>query len=253
MFSSMRAWSRGSRGNAYAFEHINFTGRFAALNVGGGFSSAWWSYFGDGFNDRVSSSLIVARGPRQSETEVPLRNNIASQFTSLFDAKTAGQPVSRNGDPRVYGTFFPSYDSGKVFATVEQNLKVKVRIPLKIEMPDPFADIDLGTFRWSDYSANVRYDILFFVSRDGVLHGNAWWSHVWVEAGPFSQRVHDELAPTLHGAKRDLTAAIESALALFARRRFSDVYLLPGPPPDMNQAGFTAQHDDDVTLVVVAR
>ncbi|HEY1145063.1 MAG TPA: hypothetical protein VGE84_01860 [Allosphingosinicella sp.] len=43
MFSSMRAWSSGHRGNAYAFEHIDFSGRFAALNVGGAFSSSWWS------------------------------------------------------------------------------------------------------------------------------------------------------------------------------------------------------------------
>jgi hypothetical protein len=63
-FSSMRAWAAGHRGNVYAFEHINFDGAFAALNVGGGFSSAWWSYFGDDFNDKVSSSLIVARASK---------------------------------------------------------------------------------------------------------------------------------------------------------------------------------------------
>jgi hypothetical protein len=253
MFSSMRTWTNGHRGNAYAFEHINFAGRFAALNVGGAFTSSWWSYFGGAFNDKVSSSLIVAREPQQVETEVALRSLIVSQFSSLFDARVADKPVSRDGDPRVYATFFPSYDSGKVFATIDQNLKVQVRIPIKIEMPDPFGDIDLGSFRWSDYAANVRYDILFFVSSDGVLHGNAWWSHVWVEAGPFSQKVHDELAPSLHGAKGDLTSAFESAMALVARRKFSAVYLLPGPVPDMSQAGFFAQYDDDVTLVAVAR
>lgn len=107
VFSSMRAWSMGSRGNAYAFEDINFDGRFAALNVGGAFSSAWWSYFGDAFNDRVSSSLIVAREPQAVETEVPLRQPVASQFASMFDAQTAGTQLSRDGDPRLYGTFFP--------------------------------------------------------------------------------------------------------------------------------------------------
>jgi hypothetical protein len=256
IFSSMRAWSTGHRGNVYAFEHINFTGKFAALNVGGKYSSSWWSYFGDDFNDRVSSSLIVARAPQEAETAVPLRNNISSQFTSLFDARTAGRPVSRNGDPRIYATFFPGYDSRKVFATIDQNLTVQVRIPLKVKIPRPFGgvfEIDLGNFRWSDYAANVRYDILFFVSDEGQLHGTAWWSHVWVESGPLSQKVHDELAPTLHAAKSDITSAIESQLALFSRRRFSDVYLLPGPAPDMDQWGFKAQHDDDVTLVVVAR
>jgi hypothetical protein len=256
MFSSMRAWSSGHRGNAYAFEHIDFSGRFAALNVGGAFSSSWWSYFGSAFNDKVSSSLIVAREPQSRETEVALRAVVAPQFASLFDAKVAGKPVSRNGDPRIYGTFFPSYDNQRVFATINQNLTVQVRIPLKITIPNPFGDdieIDLGTFRWSDYDANVRYDIAFYIGGDGVLHGFAAWSHVWVEAGPFSQRVHDDLAPELHAAKADITSAIESALALFSRRRFADAYLLPGPRPDMTQFGFFANYDDDVVLVVVAR
>ncbi|UJR84199.1 hypothetical protein [Sandaracinus amylolyticus] len=256
-FSSMRAWANGHRGNAYAFEHIDFSGRFAALNVGGQFSSSWWSYFGDAFNDKVSSSLVVAREPQDIETEVALRSIVTPQFTSLFDARTAGTPLSRKGDPRVYGTFFPDHDKQLVFATIHQDLSVKVRIPLKITIPNPFGDdveIDLGQFRWSDYSANVRYDILFFVTRDGVLHGRAKWSHVWVEAGPFSQKVYDEIAPGLHGAKSALTSAIEGGLALFnRRRRFADAYVLPGTAPDMNQSGFFANYDDDVVLVAVTR
>jgi hypothetical protein len=93
-FSSMRAWAGVDRGNAYAFEHIDFAGAFAALNVGGGFSSAWWSYLGDAFNDKVSSSLLVARAPKHKETEVALRSNVTSQFTAIFDRKTQGKPVS---------------------------------------------------------------------------------------------------------------------------------------------------------------
>jgi hypothetical protein len=255
-FSSMRAWTRGHRGNVYAFEHIDFSGRFAALNVGGGFSSAWWSYFGRDFNDQVSSSLIVARAPQEDETEVALRGNVTGQFTSLFDARTRGRPVSRNGDPRVYVTFFPSYDRDRVFLTINQGLTVQVRIPVKvkIKMPDPFRDIDIEeAVRWSDYAANVRYDIQFFVTQDGVLHARTAWSHVWVEAGPFSQNVHDDLAPSLHAAKPDLTSAFESALAQFSRFRFADVYLLPGSAPDMNQFGSFGRYDDDVTLVAVRR
>jgi len=252
-FSSMRAWSVGHRGNAYAFEHIDFSGRFAALNVGGAFTSSWWSYFGDAFNDKVSSSLIVAREPVNREIELQLGALVIPQFASLFDAKVAGKPVSRDGDPRVYATFFPDYDRDRVFATIDQRLKVQVRIPLKVTIPNSFGDdieIDLGQVRWSDYEARVRYDVGFFVD-DGVLHGAAIWSHVWVEAGPFSQRVHDELAPELHGAKPSLTSAIEGALALFGGRRFADAYLLPGPAPNMNDAGFFANYDEDITLVLV--
>jgi hypothetical protein len=253
----MRAWVAGHRGNVYAFEHINFDGAFAALNVGGKFSSAWWTYFGDDFNDKVSSLLIVARAPKSVETEVPLRSNVTSQFATIFDTKTQGKPVSRNGDPRMYATYFPSYDPDKAFATIDQALTVQVRIPLKTKFTiwNPFGDdweieIDLGQIRWSDYAARVRYDISFFVS-DGHLHGRASWVTVWVEAGPFSTQVHNELKPQLVEAATDVTAAIESALGLFARSRFADAYLLPGPPPDMDQAGFKARYDDDVTLVVV--
>lgn len=253
-FSSMRAWAAGNRGNFYAFEHINFDGAFAALNVGGKFSSAWWSYVGNDFNDVVSSSLIVARSPKDAETEVPLRSNVTSQFASIFDRKSEGKPVSRNGDTRIYATYFPAHDPHKVFATIDQNLKVQVRIPIKTKIWNPFGDdfeIDLGKFRWSDYAANLRYDVSFFVSQDGRLHGQVSWMHLWVESGPFSRRVHDDLKPPLLEAAGNVTAAIEGALALFARGKFSDAYLLPGPPPNMDLAGFKGRYDDDVTLVVV--
>ena len=231
VFSSMRAWSLGHRGNAYAFEHINFDGRFAALNVGGAFTSSWWSYFGDSFNDKVSSSLIVAREPQANEIEVPLRQQVASRFRALFDAQTAGTKLSRRGDPRVYGTFFPGYDISKVFATIDQDLTVQLD-------------------NWPDYDANVKYDIEFFLV-NGRLRGVCQWSHVWVESGIFSGAVHDRIAPGLHGAKGQLTAAIQAQLDLFGSRVFRFVYLLPGPIPDMNQFGFFANHTDDVILVVV--
>lgn len=258
IFSSMRAWAAGNRGNVYAFEHINFDGAFASLNVGGKYSSAWWSYFGGDFNDKVSSSLIIARAAKSAETEVALRNNVTSQFATLFDSKTQGKPLSRNGDPRMFATFFPSYDPGKVFASVEQALTVQVRIPLKtqVEIWNPFGDnwiieIDLGQVRWSDYAASVRYDISFFV-QEGRLHGRVSWVTVWVESGAFSKRVYDELQPAMMSAAGDFTSAIESALALFAQSKFSDAYLLPGAPPNMDLAGEKGRYDDDVTLVVVA-
>jgi hypothetical protein len=206
----------------------------------------------------LSSSLIVARGPQSVETEVPLRDNVASQFATIFDTKTQDKPVSRDGDTRVYATYFPSFDPDRAFATIDQALTVQVRIPLKttITIWNPFGDdfeieIDLGRLRWSDYDARVQYHVTFFVT-NGRLHGEVAWVTVWVESGLLSKNVFDDLQPSLVEAAGDVTAAIESALALFARRRFADAYLLPGPPPDMALAGFKARYDDDVTLVVVA-
>jgi hypothetical protein len=232
VFSSMRAWGMGHRGNAYAFEHSNFDGRFAALNVGAG-GSSWWSYFGDAFNDKVSSSLIVARAPQAAETEVALRQQVASRFASLFDAETAGTQLSRSGDPRVYGTFFPDDDPTRIFATINQDLNVEIN-------------------NWPDYDANVRYDIEFYLSSAGHLQGYARWSRVWVESGIFHDKVLGEIAPRLHAAKSKITSAIQAQLAVFSTSVFSAVYLLPGPVPDMNQFGFFANHDDDLILVVVS-
>lgn len=250
LFSSMTALANGNRGNIYAFEHINFDGRFAALNVGGKFSKCWWSYFGDDFNDKVSSSLLVARNAPDVEREIALAGLVAGQFGSIFDAKTQGKPVSRNGDTQVFGTFFPDFDRNNVFATIHQDLNVQVRIPLKIEMPDPFADIDLGTFRWSDYRAFVRYHVRFFVV-NGKLRAHTDWVTIWVESGPFSKKVHDELKPELMAAASDLDKAMGDALDIFAGGTFKDAYLLPGFTPDMNLAGFKGQYNDGVTLVAV--
>lgn len=255
-FSSMWAFDNGNRGSVYAFEHIDFNGRFASLNVGGKFSSAWWSWLGSDFNV-ISSLLIVARAPQDRESEVALRDQVTSQFTAIFDQKVKGKPVSRSGNPRMYATFFPSYDPDKVFATIEQKLTVQVRIPLKtrIKIWNPFGKdiyitIDLGKVRWSDYTAWVQYDIRFFLN-NGILQGVANWARVTVEPGPLSQMVYDDLAPPLFDAMKDFTAAVQSALQLFSRQQFAGVYLLPGRPPNMDLAGQKGNYDDDVTLVVV--
>lgn len=257
-FSSMRAWAHGNRGNAYAFEHTDFRGRYMSVNVGGAFSSSWWSYFGGAFNDVVSSLLVIAREPADRESEVALGAVVRGQFASMFDAKTAGKPVSRDGEPRLYGTFFPSWDPNGIFVTIDQDLTVQVRIPLKkkIKIWNPFGDdlvieVDLGEVRWVDYRARVTYDVAFYVDAGGTLHGYARRSWVWVEGGIVSQQVLDELAPQLHAAKPDLTAAVEGALQAFRRLRFRDVYLLPGGRPDMARAGEQGRYDDDVTLVAV--
>jgi hypothetical protein len=249
LFSSMRAWSTGDRGNIYAFEDIDFDGRFASLNVGGN-SSAWWSYFGDDFNDVVSSSLIIRRDPIQKETEVALRSPIVSQFTTIFDRKTADKPISRSGEPRIYATYFPPSDPREAFVTIEQEMTVDVPIPIRFAIWNPFGDdLPIGPKNLR-HEAWVRYYIHFFV-RDGVLFGEA--TRCWVRVrGLIPGVVLGQLLPQMSEAMSDITAAIQSALGLFARGRYTEAYLLPGAPPDMNQAGQMGRYDDDVTLVVVA-
>lgn len=230
-FSSMKTWSHGTRANAYAFEHINYDGRFSSLNVDPG-EISWWSYFGSAFNDRVSSSLIVERAPAARESPVEVGRLVATQFRTLFDEQAAGTGLSRVGNPRTYVTFFPSYDSSRVFGTIDQMLNVDVP-------------------NWWDYSAQVRYDIRFRVLADGSVDAYAAWSHVWVEGGLISGQVFDRIAPRLHGAKTAITEAVRGFLKLLGRGRYADVYLLPGFVPDMNSFGRFGTYDEEVTLVLV--
>ncbi len=230
-FSSMRAWANdGSRGNAYAFDNIDFTGRFAALNVGGRYSSAWWSYFGDDFNDVVSSSLVVRRQAENEEIEVALGSLVKAQFASLFDKKAAGTAISRTADPKVFMNYHPSFAPNNYFATIHQDLNVSIP-------------------HWFDYSAYVRYHVQFDVA-NGSVQGWVAWVTVWVESGVISGTVFNRIQPPLFNAHTDITAAISSAMSLFSNSN-ADVYLLPGKRPDMNQAGFKGNYDDDVVLVVV--
>jgi hypothetical protein len=236
-FSSMRALGTGGRGHAFAFEHIDFSGRFAALNVPATGSESYWSYFGDAFNDQVSSSLVVSRYPDSRESQVALRQHVAPQFTALLDQRLQGRPIARNVDPRIYATFFPEWGHDFVYLTIDQDLRTST--------------LRLNLLSWPGYAVNVKYYIRFFVGDDRRLHATCEYSRVWVEAGPLSKEISDAVAPGLHGAKTDVSEAFEDAVASLPGRAHADVYLLPGGPPDMNQFGYFAQFDDDVTLVVV--
>jgi hypothetical protein len=240
LFSSMRCYSFGQRGNSYAFEHIDFSGRYAALNVGGAYSSAWWAYFGDDFNDAVSSSLVVAREPADRESAFALKAPIVNQFGPILAAKTVNTPLSIDGGPEVYATFFPSWSPNDVFLAVRQNFTAAIKISV-----GPF-----GISYTFDYDVRATWYIRLFVTQDGGLHARAVRSEVSVH-GVEPDAFLAQAGPPLHAAKSDITARIEGQLALLARRRYSDAYLLPGPAPDMQQAGFSGRHTDDVCLVLV--
>lgn len=238
-FSSIRLWEFGHRGHIYAFETIDFTGRFASLNVGDGFSSSWWSYLGDDFNDVVSSSILVAREPADRETVIPLRAQIVPQAAAIFDRATEGGPVTRLGEPRIYGTFFPSFARTRIFATIELLMMVKLDITIGL--------LDLPTLpHW----ASVLYHIEFSVP-NGQLQARAWRGRTRV-IGALASDVLRQLLPPLDDAAADLNSALTSALGLFARDRYSAAYLLPGSPPAAGQFAQMGSYDDDVTLVVVA-
>jgi hypothetical protein len=228
--SSLRANAYGgTNGNVYAFTEGNYLGNYAALNMDEGWT-CWWSYVGDGLNDDVESAIMVTRN-RGGETVISLADQIAPEFATQLDARLAGTQVSRSGDPRVFTLFWPGHDPSRIFVSIEQDLHVSIDW-------------------WPDYSAQVRYDVEVVLTADGHLDGFVAWVYVWVEGGIFSGDIYDSLQPQLLAGAGTLTEALRAKLALFGGFTFSDLYLLPGPPPS-SDFGDIRNARDGSTLVLV--
>lgn len=213
--SSMRARAYGGRsGNAYGFTRNDFLGNMATLNMNEGWT-CWWNSMG-GINDDIESGLLVNRSA--NETELNMNDLLGAAFADAFDAATAGTKVSRSGNPKIYSVFWPSWDSGRKFVRIEQNMNV---------------EIDW----WPDYDAQVQYDIYFYTA-NGQVHAYVARTSTWVEGGVFSGSINDELHPQMVSGADDLDAELENGLGLlnllgaFAGG-FTGVYLLPGNPPNM--------------------
>lgn len=227
--SSFRSHAyNGAGANCYAMTDNNFLGNYASLNVPNGYT-CWWSYVGSAMNDDIESALMINRSA--NETMLELKDLIAGDFASGLDAKLAGTQVSREGDPKVYSTFFPGYDPGKNFVSIEQNLHVTLDW-------------------WPDYEAQVRYDVYLYVDGNGHINGYVAWVYVWVEGGIFSSHIFNELQPKLVAGASTLTEMIQSKLTLFGSFRFSGLYLLPGPKPT-SAIGETGDCKSNSTLVLV--
>lgn len=228
--SSLRATAaNGMGGNVYGFTENNFLGNYASLNMGDGWTS-WWSYVGDGLNDDIETAIVVNRN-EAGEIVLSLGDLVGPEFATQLDARVSGTQVSRNGDPRVYSLFWPGHDPSKIFVSIEQDLNV---------------EIDW----WPDYSAQVRYDIELQLTSEGRLDGWVAWVYVWVEGGIFSGDIYDSLQPKLFAGASTLTESIRGKLAAFNRIAFSDMYLLPGPPPS-DSFGDLRNAKDGSTLVLI--
>jgi len=217
----------GFDGNTFAFTENHFLGTYLSLNMQEGWTS-WWSYVGDSLNDQIESALLVNRN--KNELVVGLKDQIADDFKTGMDAQLAGTQVSRNGDPRIYTTFWPGYDPGKMFVSIEQGLNVAVDW-------------------WPDYDAQVRYDIELALDGAGTVQGWVAWVYVWVEGGIFSGDIFDSLQPQLVNGASTLTTKIQEKLAIFSSFHFSSLYLLPGTPPS-SSFGDIRDAKSDSTLVL---
>jgi hypothetical protein len=220
----------GFNGNAYAFTGNHFLGGYLALNMSDG-GTSWWNYVGSALNDKIESAILVNRN--SNELVVGLKEQIADDFVTGMDEQLAGTQVSRNGDPRIFTTFWPGYDPDKSFVSIEQDLNVALDW-------------------WPDYDAQVRYDIYLYLDNVGTVRGYVAWVYVWVEGGIFSGDIFESLQPRLVSGADTLTSRIQEKLAIFSSFHFSSLYLLPGPRPSGNFGDIHDAHEDS-TLVLWPR
>jgi hypothetical protein len=228
--SSLRATAHdGEPGNVFGFTERSYLGNYAALNMQSGWTS-WWSYVGDGLNDDIEAAIIVNRNP-SGEIVLDLESLVKDQFTSEFDNAVSGTQVSRKGDPRIYTLFWPPHDPGKIFLSIEQDLNIAIDW-------------------WPDYDAQVRYDVVVYLTSQQTVDAYVAWVYVWVEGGIFSDKIFNSLQPKLVAGASTLTNAFRGRLALLSSRHFRDLYMLPGPPPS-SSFGDIRNAKDGSTLVLV--
>lgn len=227
----------GRAANVYGFTGNNYLGDFASLNMASGWS-CWWSNVGGQMNDDIESALMINRS--NDEFIIGMTDTIADAFRDQLQAALAGEDASPRGNPRIYATFWPSYDPNRKFVTIEQDLRINV----------PW---------WPDYDARMRYDIYFYLHSPTEVRAYVAWGHTWVEGGVFSGKINDQLHPQVMAGASDVNDALAQQLPLLSlvalfRGPFRTLYLLPGrepqmPPPSAN-FGRIGNAKEDCCLVL---
>ncbi|MAG97595.1 MAG: hypothetical protein QF797_12960 [Alphaproteobacteria bacterium] len=228
----------GTGGNVYGFSERDFLGSFASLNMAQGWT-CWWSNVGGAMNDDIESALLVNRN--SNELRIGMAEQITDPFIEGLDEEIEDTQVSRQGNPRIYSVFWPSYDPTRKFVRIEQDLRV---------------ELDW----WFDYDAQVQYDIYLFLDDNGAVNGNVAATNCWVEGGIFSGGILDDLCPRLEAGAETLTEQLQDQLAVvnflaaLGGYNFTRLYLLPGsdpvmPPPSTN-FGRIGNATEDSTLVL---
>jgi hypothetical protein len=225
--SSLRATAFDNSGHVFGFMNSDFTGGVRSLNMRAGWIS-WWNSIG-GDNDDIESAFLVNRGSSEwvQSAKALLFDTVKNQFAEAVK----GSQARTKGDPQIYATFWPGYDSTKKFLSVHQDLTI---------------ELDW----WPDYDASVTYDIYLYLDAGGHLRGYVAWVSDWVEGGIFSGDIYDELHPQLMAGASTFNDELNKQLALLESFTFRSLYYLPGGVPDMDQFGQAFGQKDDATIVL---
>ncbi|HKR51543.1 MAG TPA: hypothetical protein VJT72_18570 [Pseudonocardiaceae bacterium] len=135
-------------------------------------------------------------------------------------------------------------------------------VPFRGSQPGLHADLDLLvrvffnfhiTTPWfcSDADGDISYYVFFFLDASGSLHANVQgWSYHYDGGGPFcTGAISDRLNKAVPAGMPSLQRLLNQALAPFAKRRFSLVYLLPGTA-ERNGTG-NVNVDEHVSLALL--
>lgn len=236
--TSFRANSYSGRAaNVYGFTSNDFLGGFASLNLPNGWT-CWWSNVGSQINDDIESALMINRAT--DEFVLGLADLVLERFSEQLAEMLEDEDASPRGNPRIYATFWPSWDPNRKFVTIEQDLRIDV----------PW---------WPDYDAQMRYDIYLYLYSPTEVKAYVSWVHTWVEGGVFSGKINDQLHPKVVDGAAAVNDALAQQLPLLSlvaafRGPFQSLYLLPGhepamPPPSSN-FGRIGSASEDCCLVL---
>jgi len=256
--TAMRATAAGGKdGNVYGFTNGNFDGRFASLNMAEGWT-CWYSNVGP-LNDDIESVLLVNRDKEEANLDAAFW--LANAFATKLDEMLAGKPVRRNGDPVVSSVFFPSYDPGRVFLRIKQDLVVEVDVGANAEIFG--VQVLPSDLIIDDYHSSIAYDIFLDLQSITRMRAQVAWVTTWVEGGLFTDDVFDQLSSQAMDGVGELNKALGAlgdlteVMAAFRKRYFAQPYLLPGflpamPPPESN-FGAMGNSNDGATIVLPLR
>ena len=224
--SSLHIFCGGTHSAAYLFQHNQFEGKYKRWYCERGWGTLDVPDVGVDFNDITSSILLVHRSSR--ELVLPIGFWFRDDIRASFDDQLAGSPARRKGEPVITWEMWPGWHPSRKF--------VELRQRLVIDVPN-----------WaSDYDAEMRYFIYFFLDGAGHLHGYVNRVEAWVESGIWSSKVMDELWPRVSGQGVDAAnAQITNMASGLSGMEFLALYYLPGIDADAGHV------NDDVTMVLV--
>lgn len=233
--SSLRATAYGgNNGSVYAFDRRTFLGSYAALHARDGYTS-WWNTLNRSTDNKFESAVLI----NHSSVELPLsaREVVGQAFKEAFDEAAPNRDwyrVKRDREPKIFAHFLPKHAPGRIFLSLQQHLKI---------------EIDW----WPDYKAMFRYDVELYINSRGKLRAAVRYFYIDVEGGVLSSEIKGEMRTAISQARRQVNRKMSRLLRpLNFKRTYKDVYLVPGPPPNMNNFGELDNATDDATIVLVS-